>query len=182
MLSECSHVSESSSPLHDLLVCRTWAARCNTWLLIQLTPKGVVFLFFSFLFFSFLFFSFLFCSFSPFFSPVGLQISLAAGTPLTLWLMQNSLLLSATYRALCSRAGKSSVSYQQCFLISPLLVHQLLALDGVLWLLIQVGCQLCMICFLLPGADCHVITLLTEAVSPTGVRGEQAFPDSCSWP
>ena len=34
-----------------------WAARCNTWLLIGLTLKGVVF---SFLFFSFLFFSFLF--------------------------------------------------------------------------------------------------------------------------
>ncbi len=42
-----------------------WAARCNTWLLIGLTLKGVVFsfLFFSFLFFSFLFFSFLFFSF-----------------------------------------------------------------------------------------------------------------------
>ena len=41
-----------------------WAARCNTWLLIKLTPKGTVcsFLFFSFLFFSFLFFSVLFCS------------------------------------------------------------------------------------------------------------------------
>jgi len=41
-----------------------WAARYNTWLLIKLTPKGVVFsfLFFSFLFFSFLFFSFLFLS------------------------------------------------------------------------------------------------------------------------
>ena len=39
-----------------------WAARYNTWLLIKLTPKGVVFsffLFFSFLFF--LFFSFRFC-------------------------------------------------------------------------------------------------------------------------
>jgi len=41
-----------------------WAARYNTWLLIKLTPKGVVF---SFLFFSFLFFSFLFLSF-PFLS------------------------------------------------------------------------------------------------------------------
>jgi len=42
-----------------------WAARYNTWLLIKLTPKGVVFsfLFFSFLFFSFLSFSFLFFSF-----------------------------------------------------------------------------------------------------------------------
>ncbi len=52
-----------------------WAAQFNTWLLIKLTPKGVVFsflffsslffssLFFSFLFFSFLFFSFLFFSF-----------------------------------------------------------------------------------------------------------------------
>jgi len=41
------------------------AARYNTWLLIKLTPKGVVFsfLFFSFLFFSFLFFSFRFFSF-----------------------------------------------------------------------------------------------------------------------
>jgi len=33
-----------------------WAARYNTWLLIKLTPKGVVF---SFLFFSFLFLSIL---------------------------------------------------------------------------------------------------------------------------
>ncbi len=43
----------------------SWEARYNTWLLIQLMPKGVVFsfLFFSFLFFSFLFFSFLFFSF-----------------------------------------------------------------------------------------------------------------------
>ncbi len=53
-----------------------WAARYNTWLLIKLTPKGVVFSFLSFPFpflsfpflsfpflsFSFLFFSFLFCS------------------------------------------------------------------------------------------------------------------------
>ena len=37
--------------------CSSWEARYNTWLLIKLTPKGVVF---SFLFFSFLFFSFLF--------------------------------------------------------------------------------------------------------------------------
>jgi len=41
-----------------------WAARYNTWLLIKLTPKGVVF---SFLFFSFLFLSFPFLSF-PFLS------------------------------------------------------------------------------------------------------------------
>ena len=47
------------SMLHDTMPI--WAARYNTWLLIKLTPKGVVFsfLFFSFLFFSFLFFSFL---------------------------------------------------------------------------------------------------------------------------
>ena len=39
-----------------------WAAQYNTWLLIKLTLKGIVFsfLFFSFLLFSFLFFSFLF--------------------------------------------------------------------------------------------------------------------------
>jgi len=39
-----------------------WTARYNTWLLIKLTPKDIVFsfLFFSFLLFSFLFFSFLF--------------------------------------------------------------------------------------------------------------------------
>ena len=44
---------------------RHWAARYNTWLLIKLTPKGIVFsfLFFSFLFFSLLFFSFLLFSF-----------------------------------------------------------------------------------------------------------------------
>ncbi len=43
----------------------SWAAWYNTRLLIESTPKGVVFsfLFFSFLFFSFLFFSFLFFSF-----------------------------------------------------------------------------------------------------------------------
>ncbi len=48
----------------------SWAARYNTWHLIEFTPKGVVFsllffslLFFSFLFFSFHFFSFLFFSF-----------------------------------------------------------------------------------------------------------------------
>ena len=42
-----------------------WAAQYNTWLLIKLTLKGIVFsfLFFSFLLFSFLFFSFLFFSF-----------------------------------------------------------------------------------------------------------------------
>jgi len=27
------------------MVCWTWAARYNTWLLIKLTPKGVVFSF-----------------------------------------------------------------------------------------------------------------------------------------
>ena len=44
----------------DMHAERVWAARYNTWLLIKLSPKGVVF---SFLFFSFLFFSFLFFSF-----------------------------------------------------------------------------------------------------------------------
>ena len=40
----------------------TWAARYNSWLLTTLTPKGIVFSFFSFLFLSYLFFSFLFLS------------------------------------------------------------------------------------------------------------------------
>ena len=73
------HTLLESVPCHvtckALLICAggrstLWAARYNTWLLIKLTPKGVVFsflfssfLFFSFLFFSFLFFSFLFFSF-----------------------------------------------------------------------------------------------------------------------
>ena len=38
----------------------TWAARCNTWLLSKLTPKGVPFISSPLLFFSFLFLSFLF--------------------------------------------------------------------------------------------------------------------------
>ncbi len=46
-----------------------WAARYNTWLLIKLMPKGVVFPFLSFLFLSFPFLSFPFLSFPfPFFS------------------------------------------------------------------------------------------------------------------
>jgi len=40
-----------------------WAARYNTWLLIKLMPKGVVFPFLSFLFLSFPFLSFPFLSF-----------------------------------------------------------------------------------------------------------------------
>ena len=41
-----------------LMQCaKAWTAQYNAWLLIKLTPKGVVF---SFLFFSFLFFSFRF--------------------------------------------------------------------------------------------------------------------------
>ncbi len=53
-------------PSATLLQPPAWAAQYNTWILIKLTPKGIVFalLFFSFLFFSFLFFSFLFFSFS----------------------------------------------------------------------------------------------------------------------
>ena len=34
------HVSNECMPMHGL-----WAARYNTWLLIELTPKGVVFSF-----------------------------------------------------------------------------------------------------------------------------------------
>jgi len=49
-------------PSATLLQPPAWAAQYNTWILIKLTPKGIVFslLFCSFLFFSFLFFSFLF--------------------------------------------------------------------------------------------------------------------------
>jgi len=39
------------SIFNDFTALLTWAARCNTWLLIKLTPKGVVFSFL-FLFFS----------------------------------------------------------------------------------------------------------------------------------
>ena len=63
----CIHSYMHSSWQHTIQQSKSfdWAARYNTWLLIKLTPNGVVFsfLFFSFLFFSFLFFSFLFFSF-----------------------------------------------------------------------------------------------------------------------
>jgi len=55
---KCVYDSPSLSTAEHCCTCLPWwAARYNTWLLIKLTPKGVVF---SFLFFSFLFFSFLF--------------------------------------------------------------------------------------------------------------------------
>ena len=89
-----SAASVCHAACHMMYVCCTWAARYNTWLLIKLTPKGVVFpflffvfflpfsflffsfsfLFFSFLFFSFLFFSFLFFSFL-FFSMCAVAIA-----------------------------------------------------------------------------------------------------------
>ncbi len=55
---------------------RLWAARYNTWLLIKLTPKGVVF---SFLFFSILFFSCLFFSVLVYAQLSGLPPAAASG-------------------------------------------------------------------------------------------------------
>ena len=43
MMSRCMIVKPVE--LVDRIQMRTWAARYNTWLLIKLTPKGVVFSF-----------------------------------------------------------------------------------------------------------------------------------------
>ena len=75
----------------------TTVARHDTWLLLELTPKGVVFsfLFFSFLFFSFLLFSFLFFSF--------LFFSFLVFSFLTLWDLSET----ACTRASCRKGQRT---------------------------------------------------------------------------
>ena len=135
----CLHLGLCRSLVYSMAIC-AWAARYNTWLLIDMTPKDVNPFFSSFLFFSFPFLSFPFLSFPflsfPFLSPLlsspllssPLLSSPLLSSPLPSPLLSSPLRQLVPYRwllhlvmhpAFCATAEQRSCHHLVCIPVGP---------------------------------------------------------------